>query len=306
MYDLLTIGSATLDIIVASKEFILTQAGEGVALCERYGDKMDVETLKFTSGGGGTNVAVGGARLGLKTAVVAEIGKDFAADIVIKDLHKEKVDTQFLVAERLEETAVSVLLVSSEGGRSILTHRGAAYELESRDIPWENLKQTRWVHLGSLGGDKQLIFDLLEFFKSQDIGLSWTPSKSDLQLLIDGQIQASALDLDALILNGHEWESLADLRHQLSQQIGLVFVTRGKDGGEVLSRGAEILKYQALAVKSVEETGAGDAFASGVIAGIITGQPLPTCVEWGKKNAASVIQHYGAKEGLMTRQEIEK
>ncbi len=307
MYDLITIGSATLDIVVKSKSFQLMPSGnDGIALCEKYGSKMDINELRMISGGGGTNVAVGGSRLGLKTAVVCEVGKDFPAQMVFDELKREHVSTDFIVAERLEETAVSVLLVAGEGGRTALTHRGAASMLESRDMPWNQLPHTRWIHMGSLGGQKQLLFDLFEFFKTHNMGVSWTPSKSDLALFTKGQLLPEIIVCDVLLLNNEEWEELSSIHSSLLSTISVIAITNGKHGGRVIVEKDEETTYTIEKVDTVEETGAGDAFASGFIAALLYGKSLEGCITWGKRNAASVVQHLGAKKGLLRREEIEK
>lgn len=304
MFDLITIGSATLDIIVKSRQFTLTKHTDGeISLCQVYGGKMDVEEFKMTSGGGATNVAVGAARLGLKTAMVCEVGKDFPAEIIWNEAEKDGVETAFIVSERLEETAVSVLLVAADGGRSILTHRGAAYQLESRDIPWDRIDDTKWLHLGTLGGQKELLFDLFEFMSAHQMHTSWTPSPKDLDVFIQKQLPVEMISLDVLMLNKQEWEHAAALHSDLLAQIPYIFVTHGKKGGQVFFE-HQAVTYQVDPVKAIEETGAGDAFATGVISGMLYEKPLPECIEWGKKNAASVVQYLGAKRGLLTSEEM--
>lgn len=306
MYDIITVGSATLDIVAKSPDFIIKEVSEETVLCERYGEKMDVEEIKFISGGGATNVAAGCSRLGLKTATVCEVGKDIASQAIFADLHKDHVETKYIIKERLEETAVSILLSTGEGGRSVLTHRGAAYQLESRDIPWNHLHQTRWLHLGTLGGNKQLIFDLFEFAQKHDLALSWTPSLKDLELFSSNTLTPRSIHCDVLTLNSTEWDSCESIRDNLLMKIKFIVVTEGRKGGRVYQDGKELLRYESIIVKTVEETGAGDAFATGFIAGQLMSKPVLECIEWSKKNAASVVQFLGAKEGLLTKRQIEK
>ncbi|MEO8581948.1 MAG: carbohydrate kinase family protein [Patescibacteria group bacterium] len=305
MYDLLSIGSATLDVVAKSKDFVIKEEGGNKILCESYGEKMDVEEIKFISGGGATNVAVGCSRLGLKSAVVCEVGKDLAAQVIFDDLKKDKVETQYIIKERLEETAVSILLSAGDGGRSALTHRGAAYQLESRDIPWNELDKTRWLHFGTLGGDKQLLFDLFDFARQHQLNVSWTPSLKDLERCECGDLLPSVIYCHVLILNLTEWTTIKKIQEDLLKHIELIIVTEGKDGGVVYQNGKKLLTYESLEVKTVEETGAGDAFATGFIAGQLNSKTVIEAVEWGSRNAASVVQFLGAKEGLLTKSQIQ-
>lgn len=305
MYDLITVGSATLDVVVKSQHFSIKKSDDGVVLCERYGEKMDVEEIKFVSGGGATNVAVGSSRLGLKAATVCEVGKDFSAQMIIADLRKDHVDTKYVIKERLEETAVSILLSAGDGDRSALTRRGAAYQLESRDIPWNELHKTRWLHLGTLGGNKELIFDLFEFAKKHDLKTSWTPSPKDLELF-KSELSPRSIHCDVLTLNTTEWSSFENIHSELLKRIEIIIVTDGEKGGFVFQHGQKLLDYESLKVRTIEQTGAGDAFATGFISGQLTNKSVLESIEWGKKNAASVVQFLGAKEGLLTKSQIEK
>jgi len=52
-------------------------------------------------------------------------------------------------------------------------------------------------------------------------------------------------------------------------------------------------------IKVVERTGAGDAFASGFVAGMILGRNMQKCLELGLKESESVLGHFGAKNNLL-------
>jgi len=84
----------------------------------------------------------------------------------------------------------------------------------------------------------------------------------------------------------------------------IVCVTDGKRGSEICD-GHHIYKSYPNKVKIAEKTGAGDAFASGFVAGLILYEDIEHAIEAGSLNAESVIQKPGAKNGLLTREELE-
>ena len=91
-FDTISFGSATHDAFVESPDLKITQSTEfdtQEALILPYRTKLDVERLTVCSGGGGTNTAVGFSRLGLKAAVVARCGWDFAGKLVRQEIKKE-------------------------------------------------------------------------------------------------------------------------------------------------------------------------------------------------------------------------
>ena len=56
----------------------------------------------------------------------------------------------------------------------------------------------------------------------------------------------------------------------------------------------------------LERTGAGDAFASTVVAALALGEPLEKALAWGPINSMSVVQYVGAQRGLLSREQIER
>jgi len=164
-YDVISIGSATLDIFVKSNQFKVVEDNtydSGLGLCEAYGAKIEVEDMHMASGGGGTNTAVSFARKGLKAGVIAEMGKDLPAQTILHELSDEGVDTSMMVQEGTEKTAVSVIMTSFEGGRSIITFRGASAMLQEKDIDWDKIN-AKWLYVTSLGGQLDLLRKLVEF-----------------------------------------------------------------------------------------------------------------------------------------------
>jgi ribokinase len=304
MYDVITIGSATVDIFMKSDDFHLQKAEKGVLLCEEYGGKIDIQDFFLQSGGNGTNSAVGFARMGFKTATVIEIGKDLFGQFIYDELRKENVDTNYIVSEQNEQTAVSTVLISGEGGRSILTHRGAASMLEARDVPWDLLQNTRWIHLGNVSANTELIFQLFDHVRSSLVGFSWNPGKKELQLIAEGKIQAQHIPCDILLMNKEEWALLEKVQSVLLESVDQIIITDGKNGGHVYMKHHYDYQYKVTPVTTVQETGAGDAFSVGYITAHILGKDVEESCVWGVKNSASVIEKMGAKTGLMYRKDF--
>ena len=304
MHDMITIGSGTVDIFMKSPQFHLQPAVQGVLLCEEYGGKLDIDEFEIQSGGAGTNTAVGFTRMGFKTAAVVEIGKDTFGQIVWDELKREHVDTEYVITEKSERTAVSVLLISQEGGRSALTYRGASAQLEARDLPWEALKHTRWVHLSNISGNKELLLRLFDHLHQGSSGLSWNPGKKELQLLAERQLSIEHIPCDIFIVNKEEWSLITEVQTEMRQHIPLIVITDGKRGGVVYTKGEYEFSYTVEPIQVSQETGAGDAFIIGFVSAHLLSLPLPECCEWGKRNSASVVKKMGAKTGLLTRRDI--
>lgn len=307
MFHVITIGSALVDIFIHSQKFETHSTEGGELLCQLLGAKVDIEGFRVYTGGGATNTAVGFSRLGLSVAALCETGRDDFARIVSGDLERESVSTQLVVAEKKEQTGGSVILVGAKGGRTALVHRGAASMLDPFDVPPYWLSQTRWVHLSSIGGRLETlerIFMLLK--KNPEVGMSWNPGQGELNLLKNKELLVKDISCQVAFFNKEEWRSVSVLHQDLLKKIPHIIVTDGKNGGDAYINGTHSWKYLALPVESVDDTGAGDAFATGYVAAHLLGKTPQQSIEWAVKNASSVVRFYGAKPGLLDRNQIEK
>ena len=313
MYDVICIGSALLDIYLKSDKFKKVAAvdfADGWALCEEYGGKIEMQEAEVASGGGGTNNAVSFARKGLKTGLIAEVGKDLVAATIKAELTREGVDLSMVSEIEGEETGLSSILVALDGGRSALIYRGASKMLTKEDIKWDQI-QAKWLYISSLGGEMALLEGLIGHAKTNSIKVTVNPGKSELEIMSGQQIKLFE-GIEVLLLNREEAAQLTGLPlHEDPAWRGTwaipgpryVVVTDGKDGGLVMGGGDKFF-YEAEKVEVVEETGAGDAFGSGLVAALIVGKDIHTAVEWGKKQASSVVSFMGAKRGLLRLDQI--
>lgn len=310
MKDVICIGSATLDIFVKSPEFKVIPSNDGVVLCEKYGGKLEVDELTITSGGGATNSATTFVKQNLEVGLIAEIGEDLPGHSILQDLNKFKINTNWIIQEPDERTAVSIILVSNEGGRSIVTYRGASKMLGSNDIPWNNL-DTKWFYITSIGGNMKLLEEITQFAHNHNIAIAINPGSSELRQ--KEYIYKLAPYWHVLIINEQEASELTntpvddlDILAQNVQIFGSAntLLTAGSKGAYLLNNETR-LHCEASPNKAVEVTGAGDAFGSGFVSGLIWGYDLEKSLQLAAYNAGNVIKYVGAKAGIISRQEFE-
>jgi ribokinase len=302
MHDVICIGSALLDIFLKSDKFGVSGNTMGV----EYGGKTEVNEVEVSSGGAGTNNAVSFARKGFSTALVAEVGRDLVAATIKEELVREKVDLAMLSEVVGEETGLSSILVTPDGGRSALIYRGASKMLTKEDINWGSI-QAKWLMISSLGGEMPLLEGLIGHARTYGIKVAVNPGKLELERIKEWGGVNLFNGIEVLILNREEAALLMGTNFE-SDDVWrgewwipgpkYVVVTDGKDGGVVLGEGQKRW-FEAEKVTVVEETGAGDAFGSGIVAALMQGKDIDTAINWGKKQAASVVSFMGAKKGLL-------
>ncbi len=303
MYDIVTVGSATVDVFLRSNRFRIGDRGrESLTLS---GGKIEVEEKLAATGGGGTNTAVGFSRLGLDCASVARFGNDWAGEWLERDLAKETFDKRYLRKVDGEETDFSVILLSPTGERIVLVHRGKN-RVDKTIFPLEILASTRWLYLASLEGNVDLLIRLVDQARRYNVSVVLNPGNRE---LAQKEVLKGVLSkVKVLIVNEEEakffWgEGYREEIKNLKMEI--VVVTCGKEGA-YFWQGGEMAKEPAWEGKVVDATGAGDAFSTGLVAGLIWNYPLLKAVQAGMAESLSVVGKIGAKAGLLTKSQLEE
>lgn len=314
-FDVATFGSAFVDVYLKSKGLKRIETNKvktGKALCAPHGAKIGVDELVIASGGGATNNAVAFERLGLQAACVSGVGKDHWGLFIKKKLRSEGVSLLYLQESDKHHTSYSNILVSDDGSRTILVYRGASNDLSWYKVDWNRLN-ARWFHVSSLGGDLALLSKILSTARHKDIPVSLNPGSAELKqkeslLRFLDQVKVLFVNKqEAANLTGIGLKDEEKIKKNL-QKLGQewVVMTKGRKGSMAISRDGEMHKMGIFKVKTIEETGAGDAFGSGFVAGQLLEYSIPDCLKLGAANAASVTTKIGPKEGLLWKPEIKE
>lgn len=309
------VGSATIDVLVKSKGFKVMKSHQvqgGVAMAEVYGGKTEADEMEVSTGGSATNVAVALSRFGFATACLSRVGEDWISEKIFDDLHRFGIETSLIQVDKKGSTALSVVLVASDGGRSIITHRGASAEISADEVDWGKVSSAEWIHLGAVGGKMNLVEDVIGFAREKGIGISWNPGKGELEnrermIRLLPKVDLLVLNrMEAAILVRHEYDEIKVLaKNLLAYGCMRVAVTDGKRGAGV-AQGNSFIKANAFKTVVVDETGAGDAFVAGMIAGILSDKNLEVCLEMGLANGANQVGSLGSKTGLLDMAEMKK
>lgn len=313
MYDVITIGSATRDVYLLSDHFKVARdkhlAKFGEVLYFNLGSKNELKKVVLTTGGGATNAAVTFARQGLRPACICRVGNEESGHDVVRGLRNEGVSTEFVQHDKKARTAYSTILTTKKGERVILVQRGASDHISWEDIPVRKLR-TKWIYISSVAGNIGLLRKVMHVAQQRNIRVAFNPGGTE---LMKGMRVLSSLlkKVDVLLLNSEEGARLTGMPLSDEDKIfkkldaavrGIVVMTRGPKGVAV-SDGKNL--WQAGIPKSpiVGRTGAGDAFGSGFIAGLLRKKDIAYAIQLGTANATSVIQHLSAKKGILHKGE---
>lgn len=299
---ILSIGAAVQDVFLQGKIFNPHRDDDGMVEQFILGSKNNIDGIYFSTGGGATNAAVTFARQGFESAFLGSLGHDIAGKAVLEELHKERVLTSLVHYNEKINTGYSVLLLSSNGERTILTYRGASVDL---NLHTKDLKETKpdWFYISSLSGDLDSLKVLVKYAQKHKIKVAVNPGKGELK---QGHAFKELLPgITVLSVNKQEAEMLfrgdntQDLVRHAVRHIPIVIVTDGPRGS-VASDGQKLYKagmYDDVPV--VDRTGAGDAFSSGFVAQVAAGKPLEEAIVFASANSTSVVSKLGAKAGIL-------
>ncbi len=312
MYDIITVGSATVDALVKT-EFSEMLHGEHKEDCIAYpvGSKILIEELTLTTGGGGTNTAVSLARLGHKVAFLGKIGSKYNSSRVVKELKKEKVNTSLIIRSKTGRTGYSIVLDSKKHDRTILTFRGSNSDLRYSEIRLKKLK-TKWFYFSSMiGASFETQKKIAKYVAKNNIKIAYNISsylaKKGAPYLRNILKKTSILVLNkeeaALLVGKASINSMLKKINNLGPEI--VAITDGENGVYALHNNT-VYYGKSNKIKVIETTGAGDAFASSFLSGIVRKNDIKFALMLGMTNAESVIQHHGAKEKLLRYNEALK
>jgi len=300
MFDIVTVGSATLDIFLRSPQFCIESKEEEKLVLS--GDKIEVEKALISVGGGGTNTGVGFARLGFKTTCVARLGRDQSGSFLIKELKKEPLNLRYLQALKGEETDFSIILLSPDGERIILVSRGKT-RLDEKIFPFSVLKKTRFLYLASLEGNVSLLEKIIGQARENNVTVILNPGRRE---LAQKKRLTSLFPLVKMVILNEEEARVfwgEDYLAKAKKEEPVVVVTQGRKGAFWLER-EEVIKESIVKTEVKDTTGAGDAFSVGLVAGLMWNFPPKKCLSLAMKESASVINHLGAKEGLLRKKEL--
>lgn len=310
MYDVITVGSGTIDVFLDTGKRLFHETKTG-HIHIPFGSKVLVDKLNIETGGGGTNTAVSLSTLGLKVAWVGKTGTGPNSQRLLAEMKKCRVDTSLVSCDKKYRTGFSVILDAKGHDRTILAYKGSNDHLGWNEIRKSKLK-AKWLYCSSMVGKSfKTLEKIVAFAQKNKIKVAFNPS-SYLARKGCNFLMKIIKNTDLLVMNDEEASCLTNTKSikkslkKLSKLgPGIIVITQGKKGCHAYD-GKKVYSIKPHNIRVVEATGAGDSFASSFLAGIIRKNDINFALKLGLANAESVISHFGAKNKLLTWNEAMK
>ncbi len=334
MFDVITIGSATMDVFVECEDAnivsVSTKDKKSEFMSYRYGAKVEISDFASRVGGGGVNTAVNFANLGFKTSAIFKIGDDIYSEGIIKSFENTKVDLSNKIQDPKDSTGFSIILVSFQGDRTVLAHRGANAHIRKSEINFDAIKNSKLLYIAPLNGESNRVLDdIVHFAKENDVYVCFNAGSTSIKKGFN--YLKGILETAQIVVMNKEEASLAtkievrpdtrdtkyseedihpDVKEMLKKlkvtEYQIIVITDGGNGAYAYN-GKEFYYCPVFDGPVVSTLGAGDAFASTLCGALAT-----TDLNIGKSlmmasvNSAGVVSEFGATQGLLTFEEIEQ
>lgn len=334
MYDVVTIGSATMDVFVECDDANIVSVSsidkKSDFLSYPYGYKMEITKFASNVGGGGVNTALNFDNLGFKTSVICKIGDDVYSQGVLEALKKSSLDLSNIIQEKTVSTGFSIVLLSFQGDRTVLAQRGANATLKKTDVNFDAIKNAKVLYIAPLSGESNRVLgSIVDFANENGVKVCFNAGTTSLKRGFE--YIKKIIDTAEVVVMNKEEASLCtkievrpdtrdenfsseyihpDIKAMLEKlKVGekqIIVITDGKKGAYAFD-GNNFYQCPNFPIKVVSTLGAGDAFASTFCAALYTtGLDIGKSLMYASVNSASVVSNFGANEGFLTFEQIEQ
>lgn len=298
----------------------------------------DIKGFDAFVGGSPLNIAVGCARLGINASLLTGVGNDKVGEFIVNFLNKEGVNTHCIPVKNQSRSSAVVLGIEPPDKFPLVYYRdnaadsqvsiddvidaqiedykillinGTALNIEpsrsatffATEVAQKNnvdvvldldFRADQWHDYRAFGLTVRAILSKVKIaIGTEEEILAATMSSTSQVTIKDQQISAPEItgDIDASI------EQL------LSSGIEILIVKRGEDGASIYKANGSREDVPGFPVEVLNVLGAGDAFASGFLYGILQGWDLYKSCRMGNASGAQVVTKKGCANFMPTLKE---
>lgn len=285
--------------------------------------------FKKMAGGAPANVAATIAKLGGSAGFAGKVGNDSFGDFLIETLEHYQVDTSMVEKDGNLPTTLAFVSLTADGERDFQFNRGADQNLLLADLNEDRMLRSKVIHYGSAtamlnGKSQDTYFSLMEKSVENGVYVSFDPNyREDLwngntdEFVRLSKKAISYADFikvseEELLLITKETDIEAGIKKMHDWGAGLIAVTMGRNG-TMISNKVDLEVVPSIPIKSIDSTGAGDAFVGGMLYQLASEsndireldfQSMKEFVSFANKVGAIVCQKIGSLTALPTLEEV--
>jgi ribokinase len=267
-------------------------------------DTDTAASIRFTGGGQGANTAAWLAWHGVPVTLLAAVGDDAAGAARLAELAAAGVDCP--LPPRAGAPTGTVIVLADRDRRTMVTDRGASLLLDPDEIAAAlAVGGAGHLHLSgyALLDERSRPAGLRALAVARGLGLTVSvdaASAAPLRQVGGAAFRSWVRGVDLLLANEDEAAVLAaerrDRARALAAELGAaVVVKRGGAGAVWAGAGGDVETVPAIATTVVDPTGAGDAFAAGLLATWLAGGDPRRCLAAAVAAGARAVVTVGAR-----------
>jgi len=310
-YNVFALGNPLTDLQVQVSDAFLAATGAprgSVSLIDRdqYDiliPKLDGLAIHVAAGGSAANTASTLQLLSGRACYTGKIGPDPFGTGYRDSLLARGVQANLGVGEN--PTGLCVILITPDAQRTMFTYLGACRELSPADVDLEALAESEYLYvtgyLWDTASQKETVLHAMRHARAQGVSVAMSLSdpfcvrrhRDDFRRIVDEHV-------DLLFGNQEEVEvftgttSAEEALAAIAPYCHTAVVTMGA-AGSLIAQGGEVHRIAAFPVTAVDSTGAGDAYAAGLLYGLTHGYDLPTTGRLASYLAAQVVAQLGPR-----------
>lgn len=291
--DAIVVGNITLDILCYPVDNV-----------PRH-DSLSFDQVYVGPGGCGSNVAIGLSALGVNTGLVGWVGDDESAKLLRNFWDIYHLDQRYIKQKSSTQTGVSVGLIDTDYEPRFIHTSGANMQLTPQDIDVGNflMNGVRWLHVAGYFVLPGLLDENFAFVMQQtrEAGI-----KTSLDVVNSPRMDnvtplwSCISTVDYFLCNKFEVYRITGESdpHQASLKLrnrgcGSVIIKLGAEGCFINGDGF-CGHIPAPTAKSIDTTGAGDAFAAGLIKSLLEGIEIQEAAKRANEAGAKITEKFGA------------
>ncbi|MDN3360633.1 5-dehydro-2-deoxygluconokinase [Priestia megaterium] len=287
------------------------------------------ETKTFTKyvGGSPANIAIGAARLGLKTGFIGKVSDDQMGRFITDYLQKNKINTESIVVDKTGAvTGLAFTEIKSPTDCSILMYRDnvADLKLDPTEVSEEYIKKSKALLISGTAlaksPSREAVFLALEYARKHEVvvffDIDYRPytweSEAETAVYFNLAAEKSDViigtreefDMMEKLLNYKESNDQVTAERWFSHHAQIVVIKHGGEGSIAYTRDGESHRGGIFKTKVLKTFGAGDSYASAFIYGLMQGLEIPQAMRFGGASASIVISKHSCSDAMPTSVEL--
>lgn len=316
-YDFVAIGDILIDEFIALNKDMSSVSSDidtgRLTLHMPFGGKIPYdESVIIPAVGNSPNAAVSAHRLGLKAALVTNLGHDKGGRDCLDALRAEGIHTDFVKVHEGMVTNYHYVLRHGAERTILIKHEAYPYSLPDFPVP------PKFLYFSSVGEHGiEYHHEIARYLAANpETKLAFQPGTFQIKLGVE-ELKDVYENTEIFFCNLEEAQEILKTteRHVPTLIRGLralgpklPVITDGPNGAYVIDADDQAWHMPMYPDPGppVDRTGAGDSFSSTFTAAIILGMTPDVALAWGPINSMSVVQKVGAQAGLLTKEELQK